>query len=148
VNQQYPLFEVPACSKYLVLAGDVGRLQDYDGYLAFLQKQTDTFELVFLVLGNHEFYNDTFQSGLERARNLEHEPILNGRLILLHQRRYDIPGSPVTVLGCTLWSRIPEESRDIVAAKIQDFKKINSWTIDSHNAAHESDLAWLQSQAH
>jgi predicted phosphodiesterase len=146
VNQQYSSFEIPASSKYLVLAGDVGCLQDYEGYLAFLKKQTDIFEIVLLVLGNHEFYNDTFQSGLEQARKLEHEPMLKGRLVLLHQRRYDIPGSHVTVLGCTLWSRIPEESEGLVVAKVQDFKTITSWSIDSHNSAHESDLTWLRGQ--
>lgn len=146
VNQQYSSFEVPVSSKYLILAGDIGRLQDYKEYLAFLQKQTNDFEIVFLVLGNHEFYNGSFESGLKKAAQLEQEPSLNGRLVLLHQRRYDIPGSCVTILGCTLWSGIPGESRDIVQSKIQDFKKIEDWTTDKHNAAHESDLTWLRNE--
>jgi len=144
INQQYSSFEVPVASKHLILAGDIGRLQDYSEYLGFLQKQTTNFEIVFLVLGNHEFYNESFQSGLEKARQLEQEPCLNGRLVLLCQRRYDIPGTCVTILGCTLWSLIPSEAREIVQSKIQDFKKIEGWAIDQHNAAHESDLSWLR----
>ncbi|KAL5338009.1 Metallo-dependent phosphatase-like protein [Aspergillus crustosus] len=143
VNQQYLSFEIPVCAKHLILAGDVGRLVDYDNYRCFLQKQTERFELIFLILGNHEFYNDTFAAGLHRARQLEQEPSLNGRLILLHQERYDIPGSQVTILGCTLWSRVPDEARDIVCSKIQDFKKIQNWTVNDHNGSHEADLAWL-----
>ncbi|KAL3433671.1 Metallo-dependent phosphatase-like protein [Aspergillus tetrazonus] len=143
VNEQYLSFEIPLCSKHLILAGDVGRLLDYDNYLSFLQRQTDRFDRVFLVLGNHEFYNGTFTAGLQKARQLEQEPSLNGRLVLLHQRRYDIPGSHVTVLGCTLWSRVPDDARDIVSSKIQDFKKIQDWTVDDHNGSHEADLAWL-----
>lgn len=146
VNQQYSSFEVPVSSKYLILAGDMGRLQDYKEYLAFLQKQTNDFEIVFLVLGNHEFYNGSFESGLKKAVQLEQEPSLNGRLVLLHQRRFDIPDSCVTILGCTLWSGIPGESKDIVQSKIQDFKKIEDWTTDKHNAAHESDLTWLRNE--
>lgn len=140
VNQQYTSFDVPVVSKYLLLAGDIGRLADYDQYLRFLQRQTEKFELVFLVLGNHEFYGGSFESAFETARRLEQEPSLNGRLILLHQRRYDIPDSHVTILGCTLWSDIPENSRDIVHYKIQD------WTVDEHNAAHKSDLNWLRNE--
>ncbi|KAL4750532.1 hypothetical protein BDW72DRAFT_213292 [Aspergillus terricola var. indicus] len=143
VNQQYLTFEIPLCSKHLILAGDIGCLLDYDNYLGFLQRQTDRFNLVFLVLGNHEFYHDTFAAGLQKARQLEQEPSLRGRLILLHQRRYDIPGSCVTILGCTLWSKVPDEAREIVRSKIQDFRKIQDWTVDDHNGSHEADLAWL-----
>ncbi|KAJ5164775.1 calcineurin-like phosphoesterase [Penicillium coprophilum] len=147
INQQYTLFDVPVVSKYLLLAGDIGRLADYDQYLAFLQRQTKNFELVFLILGNHEFYGGSLESGLETARRLEQDPSLNERFVLLHQRRYDIPDTNVTILGCTLWSDIPENSRDIVHYKIQDFQKIEDWTIDEHNAAHKSDLNWLREEA-
>ncbi|EED21032.1 conserved hypothetical protein [Talaromyces stipitatus ATCC 10500] len=61
---------------------------------------------------------------LQKAKQLEQEPSLNGFLILLHWGRYDIPESHVTVLGCTLWSKVPDAARDIVSTKIQDFKKI------------------------
>lgn len=146
INQQYLSFEIPVCAKHLILAGDIGRLVDYDNYRCFLQKQTARFELVFLVLGNHEFYNDTFAAGLQRARQLEQEPSLNGRLILLHRGRYDIPGTHFTILGCTLWSRIPDDARDTVSSRIQDFKKIRDWTVNDHNGCHEADLAWLLSE--
>ncbi|CDM37579.1 unnamed protein product [Penicillium roqueforti FM164] len=123
VNQQYTSFDVPVVSKYLLLAGGIG-----------------------LILGNHEFYGGSFELAFETVRRLEQEPSLNGRLILLHQRRYDIPDSHVTVLGFTFWSNIPENSRDIVHYKIQDFQKIKDWTVDEHNAAHESDLNWLRNE--
>lgn len=146
VNQQYLSFEFPVCSEHLILAGDIGRLTDYENYLQFIQKQTDRFKLVFLALGNHDFYNDTYEAGLERARRLELEPCLNGRLVLLHQRRFDVPNTNCTILGCTLWSRIPNDSKDMVLLKIQDFQKIQGWSVDSHNSYHESDLVWLMSE--
>jgi metallophosphoesterase superfamily enzyme len=68
VNQHYLSLEIPVYAKYLILAGDIGRLVDYDNYRCFLQKQTDRFEVVFLILGNHEFYSDTSAAGLQRAR--------------------------------------------------------------------------------
>lgn len=143
VNRQYQSYEVPACAPHLILAGDIGRLCDYEDYRDFLQMQTDRFRLVFLVLGNHEIYSQSYESALESARFLAQEDCFEGRLILLHHSRYDMPDSPVTILGCPLWSHIPKEQRGIVASTIQDFKQIEGWSIEEHNQAHESDLAWL-----
>ncbi|TVY83022.1 Uncharacterized protein LSUE1_G002427 [Lachnellula suecica] len=146
VGQQYASFEIPPSASYLVLAGDIGRLIDYDSYLKFLTRQTNAFEMVFLVLGNHEFYGLSFKAGLEQARKLESEASLEGKLILLNQTRFDIPGSSITILGCTLWSKTHPHARDIVQMKVKDFQKIEDWTVDNHNAAHESDITWLRSQ--
>ncbi|OIW23863.1 hypothetical protein CONLIGDRAFT_637104 [Coniochaeta ligniaria NRRL 30616] len=146
IGQQYQQFQVPPKAPNLVLAGDIGRLIDYDDYLQFLASQTSSFERVFLVLGNHEFYGMTFDAGIARARQLEKEPSLGGRLVLLHQTRCDDQDSGVTVLGCTLWSNIPAQSASVTAAKINDFKKIQGWTVDAHNTRFTSDLAWLEKQ--
>lgn len=102
INQQYPFYEIPVCAEHIILAGDIGLLTDYDDYRHFLQKQTGRFKLVILILGNHEFYSGTFAAGLEKARQLEREFSFNRRLIVFHQRRYDVPRSYVTILGCTL----------------------------------------------
>lgn len=141
-GQQYSSFHIAPSADYLVLGGDIGRLIDYDKFLKFLEVQTKQFEKVFLVLGNHEFYGNTFNAGLEVARKIEKEPCLNGKMILLHQKRYDIPNVPVTILGCTLWSKIPQHATDVVKEKVKDFQKIEGWTIDDHNAAHDSDLSY------
>ncbi|KAE8378446.1 calcineurin-like phosphoesterase [Aspergillus bertholletiae] len=143
---QYASFEIPVRANHLILAGDIGRLADYDRYCNFIQKQTDRFALVFLVLGNHEFYHGSFAEGIERARMLEQEPCLNGRLVLLHQRRFDLPGSGVTVLGCTLWSDVAHDSRRIVCSKVKDRLLIRDWSVDDHNARHRSDLTWLRDE--
>ncbi|PWY65826.1 hypothetical protein BO83DRAFT_410747 [Aspergillus eucalypticola CBS 122712] len=82
--------EIPACAEHLILAGDIGRLTDYEDYRNFLQKLTDRFKLVFLALGNYELYNGTFETGIERAKRLGQDPALTGRLIV-HQKRYDVP---------------------------------------------------------
>jgi len=146
VGQQYSSFHIPPVAQYLILAGDIGRLIDYAPYLAFLAKQTQTFERVFLVLGNHEFYGLSFTTGLEAARKLESEPILKGKLLLLHQQRINIPSTNISILGCTLWSRINFEAHDIVQMKVKDFQKIEEWSVDAHNLAHVSDITWLRDQ--
>lgn len=67
----------------------------------------------------------------------------------MDRRRFDVPDSGISILGCTLWSRISEEARDVVQAKVKDFQKIKDWTVgQQHNASHDPDLAWLQSEIH
>ncbi|TVY34875.1 Uncharacterized protein LOCC1_G008748 [Lachnellula occidentalis] len=146
VGQQYSTFEIPPSAPYLILAGDIGRLIDYDSYLAFLARQTQGFEKVFLVLGNHEFYGLSFSAGLEQAQKLELEPILNRKMVLLHQKRFDGPNSSISILGCTLWSTIPDDARQVVQMRVKDFEKIKDWSVDKHNAAYEADIAWLKGQ--
>jgi hypothetical protein len=91
VNQQYSSFGSTCFTKVSHLGRRHWTLQDYSAYFDFLQKRTTKFEVVFLVLGNHEFYNGSLESGLTKARQLEQEPSLNRRLVLLYQGRYDVP---------------------------------------------------------
>jgi len=146
IGQQYLAFQVPVSAPYLILAGDIGRFIDYSSYLAFLKSQCSRFTKVFLIPGNHEFYETSHGDGLELARKLETEPELDGRLVLCHQRRFDVPGSDITILGCSLWSHIPNDAQDVVRMKINDFKKIKDWSVEAHNHAHQSDLEWLRAE--
>ncbi|KAE8422440.1 hypothetical protein BDV36DRAFT_310845 [Aspergillus pseudocaelatus] len=117
INQQYSSFEIPVCAKYLILAGDIGRL------------------LAFLTLGNHEFYNGTFAEGLRKGQTTRTRTFIK-RTPSHYFIRDDTP-SPGPVLlfwGCTLWSHVPPDSQVIVQSKTKDFQKINDWTIDDHNA--------------
>lgn len=132
--------------RFCSLAGDVGRLTDYNDYLAFLEEQTSRYKTVLLVLGNHEFFGMNYEDGIDAAIRLAQEPSLSGRLVLLHQARWDSPSSETTILGCTLWSSISDDARDAVRAKVGDYKHIAEWTVDEHNSAHEQDLAWLQQE--
>lgn len=144
VGQQYSTFEFDATAPNLILAGDIGRLIDYKGYMSFLQKQVPRYERVFLVLGNHEFYGLSFDDGLARARALEEEPVLEGKVFLLQQDTFAFDDDLVVVMGCSLWSLIPKSSAPAIAGVVNDFKKIEGWSIEKHNAAHSEDLAWLR----
>lgn len=75
VDQQYFSFQIPASAPYLVPAGDIGRLVDYDSYLDVLKTQTKQLELIFWVLGNHEFYAIPLQLGSREPGNLRKSPL-------------------------------------------------------------------------
>jgi predicted phosphodiesterase len=146
VGQQYSTFSIPPSAPYLVLAGDIGCLIDYGPSLSFLAKHITAFKKIFLVLGNHEFYNLSYTAGLELARKLEQEPVLKGKLVLFHRRRFDFEDEDVTVLGCTLWSRIEEGAKEVVKMRVRDFQKIEGWCVDEHNKAFEAESEWLAGQ--
>ncbi|CAG9977324.1 unnamed protein product, partial [Clonostachys byssicola] len=146
VGSQYATYRFPVAAPFLLLAGDIGRLIDYDSYLEFLAAQVSRFDKVFLILGNHEFYGLEHQAGIEEAQRLSKEPALQEKLVLLHKSRWDDPDSSLTILGCTLWSSVPETAMEIVEYKISDFKKIQNWTVHDHNRVHADELGWLRDQ--
>ncbi|PSN60067.1 ser/Thr protein phosphatase-like protein superfamily [Corynespora cassiicola Philippines] len=146
VGQQYSTFNIDTFADYLILAGDVGRLVDYESLLGFLKTQTDQFKRVFYVLGNHEFYGGTYDAGLQTAARLEKEPSLNGRLVLLHRTRHEVPESNISILGCTLWSSIHSSAAEIVRSKVKDHRNIQNWTIEQHNANFAFDEEWLRNE--
>lgn len=98
------------------------------------------------MLGNHEFYGLSYTDGLDLARKLEQETVLKGKLVLLHRRQFDIEREDVTVLGCTLWSKIEEGVKEVVTMKVRDFEKIEGWGVEEHNEAFEVESAWLMGQ--
>ena len=142
VGQQYRSFTFPVSAPFLLLAGDIGRLIDYDGYLAFLQNLAPRYHKIFLVLGNHEFYGLSYEDGLLKAQQLSSEPAICQSVILLHKSQWD--GPSFTVIGCTLWSMVPAEAREVVKAKINDFKKIEGWSIEKHNELYQEESKWLE----
>lgn len=145
VGQQYSSFQIEVKAPYLVLAGDIGRFQDYDGFLTFLQHQCTRYTQVLMVMGNHEFYGRSRSEGLGVAERLQNEPSLQDRFIILNRQRVDL-SEDVTVLGCTLQSYIFPESRKAVIGMVQDFARIVDWTVDDHNEEHAKDVSWLRDQ--
>lgn len=146
VGQQYSSYTFPVSAPFLLLGGDIGRLIDYDGYLTFLEAQVSRYQKVFLVLGNHEFYGLDYESGLETAQRLSEEPKLASAVMLLNKGRWNDTQSNLTVIGCTLWSSIPEDASSIVESKVSDFQKIDGWTVQKHNEIHADETFWLRKE--
>ncbi|KAI0410555.1 Ser/Thr protein phosphatase superfamily [Xylaria grammica] len=168
--QAYDIFQIPPKAPYLALLGDIGYATKHEGeYYNFLRQQLARFRVVFLVLGNHEPWHSNWDVTRARMRHFEHvikrerENTCNegagnrnnttgtapGKFVLLDQTRYDIQeegDADVTILGCTLFSRVPLESLDDVSFGLQDFYKTDDWTVEKHNARFEEELAWLNAQ--
>ena len=143
---QYTTYSFPCTAPFLLLAGDIGRLVDYEHFLTFLAAQTSQFERVFLVLGNHEFYEMSYEKAIAEAERLQREEKLAGKLTVLHRKRWDDEGGGLTIVGCTLWNRITEESRGAVTLRVNDYNKIQGWSVEKCNELHEEEVKWLREQ--
>ncbi|TVY47066.1 Uncharacterized protein LOCC1_G002982 [Lachnellula occidentalis] len=151
--QSYDVFEIAPKAPYLALIGDIGCVKDTE-YFSFISKQLSNFKIVFLLLGNHEPYHSdwatvkqsiqTFSQEMSEKKK-KHADNNLGSFIFLDQTRYDLSPS-LTILGCTLFSNILPSQTDHVSFGLNDFYQIDSWTVDQHNAAHASDLTWLNAQ--
>jgi len=112
----------------------------------WIQQQLSNFRLVFFVLGNHEPYHSKWadaKSKLSRFGNDMRKGFLEGKIagefIILDQTRYDLSPS-VTILGCTLFSGITPEQIQSVSYGLNDFYRIEDWSVDLHRRAHYADL--------
>jgi hypothetical protein len=149
-ESQYLTFHIPVSAPFLILAGNIGRLIDYEQYLSFLIRRCNLHEKVFLVLGALEFHGVGWMDGLQLAHKMEKDPVMKGRLEVLYETRSDVPGTNVTLLGCTLWSKIPESDAAAVLKKMPEFSEksgIQNWDIEKHNAEHKRDFRWLVEEA-
>ena len=146
----YDIFEITPQAPYLALLGDIGNAASHkDDYLAFLTRQLRQFRAVLLVPGNHEPYHSTWAATLSVLRAFERDVAADaslGQFVLLDRAAFRIPGSDVTVLGCSLFSAVPPESEMAVSMGLNDFYRIADWDVAAHNEAHRRDLAWLNEQ--
>jgi hypothetical protein len=145
-ESQYLTFHIPVAAPFLILAGNIGRLADYDNYLSFMVRRCNLHEKVYLVLGALEFHGLSLMEGLQLAQKMEKEPATKSRLEILYETRSDVPGTNVTLLGCTLWSRIPDVEAVTIMRKMSEFNEehgIKDWDVKQHNVEHEKDLEWL-----
>ncbi len=147
----YDVFEIPPAAPHLALIGDIGHANDA-GLYDFLRQQLTNFETVFFLLGNHEPYHSSWDYAKSKLREFQEttddERQANkglGRFVFLDRTRFDL-SSKVTVLGCTLYSRIDPEQSDHVSFGLNDFYHIKDWTVEDHTDAHATDLAWLNEQ--
>jgi predicted phosphodiesterase len=166
----YDVFDCNPSSPVLALLGDIG-LVVQDGLFAFLQRQLSKYEKIFFVMGNHEYYRTNQVSQLSRLTRLSiieliaHQDAAKARInlfadqmrqqrsldnskgefIFLDRTRYDLTDD-ITILGCTLWSHIPPTASDALRCRLNDFKRISQWSVESHNSAHFTDANWLDSE--
>jgi hypothetical protein len=154
VGKAYDVFEIEPKSPHLALLGDIGTVAAHkDHFLSLLTRQLRQFQTVMLVLGNHEAYHSSWPETLEILHAFQQastvpkrDPSL-GEFVLLDRGVWCLPNSHNTVvLGCSLFSHVPPESKMAVGMGLNDFYQIDGWDVAAHNERHKRDLAWLNEQ--
>jgi predicted phosphodiesterase len=138
-------------AEVLVLAGDIGN-PDEPIYKFFLEWCSKSWKKVIVVAGNHEFYStpSTRRTITERLDSIRAAVSTFPNVHFLNREKVEVrPG--VWILGCTLWSAIPEDSKYDAAASINDYRLIATekeklFTVDNQNAWHREDAAWLKEE--
>ena len=129
----------------LCLAGDIG-YPFSSRYEDFLKDCTANFKKVFLITGNHEYY----QIGQQRKKSMEEiqqrieeiiqKPGLNGVVSFLDNSYEDYCG--VRFAGSTLWSRLAADSD---TTGFNDFYQIGELNIRLYNELHSCARDFLSS---
>jgi hypothetical protein len=152
-SPSYDKLTIPISAPNLFLLGDIG-LTTHPQLFTFLSSLLTTYPnlQIYYVLGNHEAYHTTLDLSISTLQAFAStwraaDPSGVGRFHFLHRTRIDL--SPhLTLLGCTLWTRIPPPSIPSCASLLTDFSDRNGiWdrSIEQHNLDHSTDLSWLNS---
>jgi len=116
-------------ARHLALLGDIGLIGSRE-LRDFVYAAAERFDRVFLLSGNHEFYSPdgnadegapTFsQRRRELAELCAASP--GGRVVLLDRTSLLVDG--VRVLGCTLWTDVPDSAAAPLTAAMRDYHVI------------------------
>jgi hypothetical protein len=128
---------VKPVAPYLVLAGDIG-IPELKSYPVFLNWCSSNWKHVFLVAGNHEYYNVRCPLKSDMATKKEQirgvcETLPN--VHFLDCSSYYLPEENLRILGCTLWSEIPDCIRE----------KVITYTNDARQILHQKDTPFIPS---
>ncbi len=127
-------------SNICVLAGDIGYVFQ-KSYLAFLKGMNSRFEHVFLIHGNHEYYQLKENKGKSMAQILAYTyQILEDHQLdnihFLYRSHYDI--GKYRFIGSTLWSQL-DKSKMIS----NDIEFIYENSIENMNDLHEEERKYI-----
>jgi len=150
-----PEMFVTPVAPYLVLAGDIG-IPTLRSYGAFLHWCSQNWKQVYLVAGNHEFYNVRCPVKTDMGSKKEVLRSLCQGLPNVHFLDCEtrlIPETNVRVLGCTLWSEIPDCVRDKAMTYMNDARQILHlkdvpFTPSLMSGVHANQKQWLNQEIH
>jgi len=98
----------------------------------FLKQASDRYKAVVYVLGNHEYYGYSTRSGIAKmCAEFHNVHLLDPGTVMLEG---------VRIVGCTLWSFVPEERREIVARELNDYRYIS---VERTVARHKMEVEFI-----
>ena len=135
------IVKVPRAGKYLALLGDIGN--PFKGnYLTFLNYTSYHWDKVFLIPGNHEYYNDQYCME-ETEYQIKELASKYTNVFPLIQEKYEL--EDYTILGTTLWSHITSSMNkkygDTMYIKYKEDQLLDGNII---NQLHLESIEWIK----
>lgn len=122
-------------SKICVLSGDIGN-PFLPNYVNFLSHIHENFDKIFLITGNHEFYNNNIDNTIIKITEL----IANlPKITFLNNSYEDYCG--IRFIGTTLWTNITEPEY-----QVNDITCINDFSIEKYNQLHADSVHFLETE--
>ena len=118
----------------LLLGGDIMGIGSESSAKAlgrFLEDASEKFKQVLYILGNHEYYYNSFKLVPTIVRDIITQRGLSN-VRLLDRETYEVPGEQIAVIGCTFWTSyaLPEDRKDLAIYYAQngmnDFRLIQT----------------------
>lgn len=118
----------------LVLAGDIGNPFE-ESYTKLLSVMSEKFNKIFLITGNHEYYNGHSMAETEDqirsvVKQFPKVSFLQKDIEIYQGYRF---------MGCTLWSK----SKSDLCKYYNDFRYISGMTSEVYNQLHDDHAQWL-----
>lgn len=154
-NEGYfvPSMFLKPTAPYLALCGDIGipELVAYDALLSWCSK---SWKVIFVVAGNHEYYNYRCESRSDMvAKNDLLRSLCNkySNVKFLDCDSYYFSEHNVRVLGCTLWTDTSIGDQYIMTKYMNDYRNINavgdlSLSPPIVSELHTTQRKWLEKE--
>jgi len=147
----HPEIYLKPSAEYLALCGDIG-IPDLASYKPFLTWCSSKWKGVFVVAGNHEYYNVRCEPRTDMDHKKQLMRIACANLPNVYFLDCDsvwLESEKIRVIGCTLWSEIHDETLKKAELDISDPRQI---LIDATSPAtpeilrelHRIELDWLR----
>jgi predicted phosphodiesterase len=149
-------------SPYLILCGDIGYPYKIE-YKYFLDNITNIWDKIFIITGNHEYYqivnkyrNEKPHSICEIDEYIENLCKKYNNIFFLNEKSYEINinDKKYILIGTPLFSYIPNEYKYYIWGQINDFNyiyikkdnKIKKITPDDYNEIYNNKIKWLENE--
>ncbi len=126
----------------LILAGDIGNPFSKI-YKRFIQIVSEMFDKVFLITGNHEYYN-TDNYTIEEIDNSIREYISNYTNVYFLQNEIHHFNDEIVIFGSTYWTHIETQEELIIKRVLNDYNYITNFTVSKCNELHDLAIKSLE----
>jgi predicted phosphodiesterase len=138
---------------YLVLAGDIG-YPLHANYKQFITDVSQHFKKVFIIAGNHEYYQMSITTLTMDEINKKITDLCNDlpNVTYLNNTSVEL-NNDIVILGTTLWTNVPTHLKSYIGQHMNDYKHIykrvnngilKNITVDDTCALHKKNVEWLK----